>query len=167
VAGAVVATEKTLVVDANKACRRCGEMKKLSEFPRIPKCKDGLSPRCRTCFAEARRGYRKRNPERHKELQRAWYKKNKEKHRAYNLQKLYGITIEEYEAMVIAQGGVCALCRKPPYGRRNGSKLHIDHDHKTGRIRGLLCYHCNNGLGRFTDDPDLLRRAADYIEAVD
>jgi hypothetical protein len=80
-----------------------------------------------------------------------------------------GRTVEEYEAQLAAQGGVCALCgRKPKTGvKKDGGRmpaLHWDHDHKTRRWRKLLCGSCNLGLGCLQDDPVLLRAAAEYIE---
>jgi hypothetical protein len=85
---------------------------------------------------------------------------------AANIRRAYGITPEQYDAMLTHQGGVCAICGKPPKpdGVRAASRLHIDHDHITGQIRALLCNHCNRGIGAFVDDPNLLRRAAEYIE---
>jgi hypothetical protein len=59
------------------------------------------------------------------------------------------------------QGGVCAICEQPC---RTGKRLAVDHDHQTGHVRGLLCRTCNSGIGLLNDDPDLLRKAADYIE---
>lgn len=71
-----------------------------------------------------------------------------------------GVTDEEYVLMLAAQGGGCAICTNTPKTRR----LDVDHDHKTGAIRGLLCHTCNRGLAYFRDDPDRLRFAAYYIE---
>jgi len=78
----------------------------------------------------------------------------------------YGITPEEYQEMLARQGGLCAICKNAanPQGIRAASRLHIDHDHLTQVVRDLLCNSCNNGLGRFRDNPALLRAAADYIE---
>jgi hypothetical protein len=73
----------------------------------------------------------------------------------------YGITTAEYEQMLAAQGGVCAICKRKPSGRRLG----VDHCHLTKRIRRLLCSNCNVGLGFFCDDPDRMERAAEYLEA--
>lgn len=86
--------------------------------------------------------------------------------RTQRLQRDYGITEADYNAMMVAQNGVCAVCGQPPKpgGVKAASKLHVDHDHVTGRVRALLCLNCNNGLGHFSDDPALLRLAADYIE---
>jgi hypothetical protein len=85
--------------------------------------------------------------------------------RMWKLQKNYGITIEQYDAMLEAQGGVCAICKRPPKGGNTSSKnLNVDHDHKTGERRGLLCNDCNPALGKFQDSPQLLRAAAAYLE---
>lgn len=86
--------------------------------------------------------------------------------REKTLMREYGITVEQYEVMLASQNGCCALCGKPPKpdGNRNASRLHVDHDHETGLVRQLLCNNCNRGLGAFFDDPDLMRRAAEYIE---
>ena len=87
--------------------------------------------------------------------------------RTVSLQRNYGITEEDYDAMVVAQNGLCAVCGKPPKtgGVRAASRLHVDHDHVTGRVRALLCLTCNHGLGNFYDNPELMRAAAAYVEA--
>lgn len=74
------------------------------------------------------------------------------------------LTIAEYDAMLKAQGGRCAICRSSSV--RNGSQkvLHVDHDHDFGHVRGLLCSPCNKALGGFRDSPSLLRAAARYVE---
>lgn len=89
--------------------------------------------------------------------------------RDYNRQKQlerYGLTVEMHDAMLAAQNGLCAICGNPPNpkGVRAAGRLHADHDHLTGKVRDLLCNSCNNGIGRFRDDPALLRAAAEYIE---
>ncbi len=83
--------------------------------------------------------------------------------RSYHLRTLYGITVGDYERMLAEQGGGCAICSSSGTSKRNG-RLHIDHDHDSGRIRGLLCSKCNSGIGQLQDDPTLLRAAAEYIE---
>lgn len=82
------------------------------------------------------------------------------------LQRSYGISEADYDAMLAAQDGRCALCGKPPKpgGVRAASRLHVDHDHLTGAVRLLLCGTCNHGLGNFYEDPGLMRRAAEYVE---
>lgn len=79
------------------------------------------------------------------------------------------ITFADYERMLAAQGGVCALCRQPETVVQHGrvARLSVDHDHRTGRVRGLLCRACNTTLGRFNDDPELFRRALDYLTKED
>jgi hypothetical protein len=92
-------------------------------------------------------------------------KRKQEENRAQVFRK-YGLTQADYDRMLAAQGGVCALCGKPPNpnGIRAASRLHADHDHETGAVRALLCSTCNAGLGALRDDPALLRAAAEYIE---
>jgi hypothetical protein len=70
----------------------------------------------------------------------------------------YGLTKEEHNAMVLLQNNVCAICNEP-----NGKTLHVDHDHKTGRVRGLLCTRCNSGIGFFKDDINYLANAIKYL----
>ena len=75
------------------------------------------------------------------------------------LKAKYGITADRYDLILDSQGGICSICKRPPKTRR----LAVDHDHKTKRVRGLLCHLCNQGLG-FLRTAVLLRRAADYLE---
>lgn len=72
----------------------------------------------------------------------------------------YGLTEDEYDFIFEQQGGSCKLCSFKPRIRN----LAIDHDHRTGKVRGLLCNECNLGLGKFKDDPELLKEAAKYLE---
>lgn len=81
----------------------------------------------------------------------------------YNL-KQYGITYAQHQAMFAAQGGRCAICKSDKPGSK-GKGWHVDHDHKTGTVRGLLCHFCNTAIGSLKDDPDLLRAAAEYLES--
>ena len=86
----------------------------------------------------------------------------KQKRLDYNREYLYGLTPADVDQMVAEQGGQCAICRNAePRGK---GYWHVDHDHKTGVIRGLLCHYCNLGLGKFKDNPVSLRAAADYLE---
>jgi hypothetical protein len=95
------------------------------------------------------------------------YKMSKEAQRHYALKRYYGMTPEHYAAMITEQHGVCAICHQPETAMFNGQPkvMHVDHDHISGAIRGLLCGNCNNGLGHFKDSPQTLRAAADYIQA--
>lgn len=77
-------------------------------------------------------------------------------HREQKLKRRYGLTQADYDTMLAEQGGVCWICG-------TGGKLHVDHDHDTGKVRGLLCPDCNVGLGYFKDSPVALRRAAAYL----
>lgn len=95
-----------------------------------------------------------------------WNASNTVQRAAYNrrrlLQRDFGLSEADYEAMLQAQEGACALCRKRP---DVGKHLAVDHCHKTGRVRGLLCMLCNTALGKFNDDPERLRDAIAYLTA--
>jgi hypothetical protein len=77
-----------------------------------------------------------------------------------NLKALYGIRLVEYERILERQAGVCAICGRPPRGTR---PLDVDHDHRTGRVRGLLCGNCNRAVGLLDEDPELFDKAKAYI----
>lgn len=81
--------------------------------------------------------------------------------RQYWLRKTYNISVDEYENMLNAQGGGCAICKAKA---NDGDSLHVDHNHISGLVRSLLCQTCNMGLGLFRDSPELLRTAAVYLE---
>jgi ubiquitin len=108
--------------------------------------------RCRS------REYSKNNRVRLNEYKREWSKSNPDKIKTAALRTRYGITLEDYETMYKKQSGKCAICGD------NYPDLHVDHDHDTQEVRGLLCRTCNIGLGHFQDSPSLLERAVRYLE---
>ena len=129
----------------------------------IRSCRKGHNKRyvktnqCTECSNLASVAHRKRNPEHTKTL--------KTKH---HLKHLYGISEVEYKDLYSKQKGLCAICSQPEtdiyYRSKKLRKLAVDHCHKTNKVRGLLCFHCNQGLGKFKDNPELLRKAALYCE---
>jgi hypothetical protein len=86
--------------------------------------------------------------------------------RRLQLKADYGLTPEQYDQMLLEQGGVCAICRQPETSERDGKvmRLPVDHCHSTGRVRGLLCHKCNRAIGLLGDNVDLLSRAIDYLK---
>lgn len=99
---------------------------------------------------------------------RIWRIANLDRTIDVDLRKKYGIGLQDYNAMYENQGGLCAICRcqetRVDHRTETTSRMAVDHDHKTGRLRDLLCHACNTALGGFKDDPDLLRKAVDYLE---
>ena len=137
-----------------KHCSRCGNAKLLSEFYKSSRSKDGYAPWCKVCMHSYQRETRlPRNPQ--------------EQKRAH-LRRTFGITQAEYEAMLIAQNGVCAACGRPETKTdpRNGElmDLAIDHCHTTGKIRALLCGGCNTALGLLQDSPERIEQLLRYIQ---
>lgn len=93
-----------------------------------------------------------------------FYESRRRYHRARGLRRNFGITVADYDAMLAAQGGGCAICG----GRcSSGKRLAVDHSHANGRTRGLLCANCNLSLGKMGDSPALLRKAASYLERAE
>jgi len=143
-----------------KTCPGCKETKALSEFTR-------RSARCKPCRAawiaewrrvhpEETRQMAKRYREAHREQIRATYLRHREMHQATRRRHEYGLTAEQYAQLTAQQEGVCAICRRR-------AQLLVDHDHESGVVRGLLCLHCNSGLGQFRDNPQLLQTALAYL----
>jgi len=105
--------------------------------------------------------WRKANPEKSRASTRkshaAWVKRNPEKDLDARLRAIYGITLVEREAMRKAQDGKCAICHRP------SDTLEIDHNHKTERVRGLLCRSCNFAIGLLQDSPEVIETALNYV----
>jgi hypothetical protein len=147
----------------------------LDQFYAAEGCKDGLRGDCKACFsARAKARYAAKSDEikayvnmwrsENREHVRAWQKQynagRKRENRDAHLRRTFGITLEDFDAMLAAQGGGCAICGRPA---PEGSSLHVDHDHETGVVRGLLCFTCNGALGMLTENDEFLTRAADYV----
>jgi hypothetical protein len=148
-----------------KTCSRCREAKEETEFNKDRQKPDGLFGWCKKCHAAWSKEYRAGRLAVGDNPTDKWRRNNQERHREHarrsELKKLYGITPEEYDELLASQNGVCAICSEPD---PNGIRLPIDHDHNTGRVRGLLCTPCNRALGGFKDNPALLRSALTYLE---
>jgi hypothetical protein len=118
-------------------------------------------------ISERRRRKREADPERRAKLLAREQRKSRARHpmaqRERRLRCVYGLSLEEYDAMLDRQGGVCAICKKKP---DEGKSLCVDHCHVTGKVRGLLCHKCNSVLAFGNDDPDILRAAIAYLQAV-
>lgn len=157
----------------------------LNNFTKDKKAKDGLQSQCNACRNEAKKLARLNDPEKYKAIDRArwgtkkitsykWRLKNRERYnasmRAYNannyhrlrLQR-YKLTPEQHANMLCDQKGVCAICEKPPKGKR---PLAVDHRHSDGKVRGLLCYGCNRAL-HILESIELLAKAMAYLAKHD
>ena len=143
-------------------CRACGVKKDAKEFyaRRRPDGTRFHRRDCIPCVRAAQQDARRADPEKYREYTRTYYENNSWRARDSVLRRKYGIAYEEFLAMHGAQGGLCALCST---GISVEGEAHVDHDHATGRVRSLLCRHCNTGLGNFRDDSDLIMRAALYV----
>lgn len=138
-----------------RRCTRCKQIKSLTDFGTQRKRFGNYRKRwCRDC-------------------DKAWHREHaKTPHRmkqkyVYNLAK-YGLTLDDYDAMLTAQNGVCAICAAPERiqlrEERGHRQLSVDHSHVNGQIRGLLCRACNTGIAQFQDNQELLLAAIEYLK---
>lgn len=130
-------------------CKRCGG---------VDRYKGGACKRCHKVARDAR--YLAHKPQ-HLADSVAWAAANPEKVKSASFKfrlKRYGLTEDQYQSLLLDQHGLCKVCEEPL------GVVHIDHDHDTGAVRGLLCHTCNVGMGHLKDDPRLLRKAAEYLE---
>jgi hypothetical protein len=130
-----------------KFCNNCRNDLPLSSFGSDKTRKDNKSIYCLQCRADLARTARYAKPERG---------------RSYSRFKRYGITKEQYDDLFDAQNGRCAICGTDKPGR-NHPTLYVDHDHNTGKVRGLLCCDCNLFLGQSKESIDVLKSAIDYL----
>lgn len=154
-----------------KICSKCHIEKPVTEFyPNRTRGKAYRRADCKACQKVKTQAYQQAHVEELRVKMRAYGLVNAEALRNARLVRDFHITLDRYVEMLEEQGGGCALCHKIP---EIGRGLSIDHDHaccpETAKscgkcIRGLLCGNCNQGLGRFMDDPDVLRAAVAYIE---
>lgn len=126
----------------SKICPDCGQTKPLEDFPRFHRNRDGRGTYCKPCHnARNRESILKNGGPRH-----------------YHLRRRYGLGVSEVERMIQAQGGLCAVCKMRP-------ATQVDHDHKTGVVRGILCIYCNAAMGAFRDNPAIISNAIKYLES--
>lgn len=158
-----------------KRCTKCGSWKRRTEFYAAKGTRDGVRGDCKDCFAARAREWYSRNREHVIARVKRWQQENPERVNASNrirramypererdghLRRTFGLSLEAYEELLRAQCGRCRVCGRLP---RTGSSLHVDHDHETGEVRGLLCFRCNGGLGQFGEDAERLALAVDYL----
>jgi hypothetical protein len=156
-----------------KTCTKCEQLKPLDEFHKDTARPDGRTTWCADCRRARRNAWRDENLERERAKDVAAYAAQREARaeaaRWYKVKASFNITRAQYEEMLSAQGGGCAICGGV---NANGHKLVVDHDHsccpESGRscgkcVRGLLCHTCNRAIGMMGDSPERLAAAVTYL----
>lgn len=144
-----------LIIKNNcKQCQMCKETKNLKLFHKSKHTKSGYSSYCASCKYKSNQtnSLKRLHKDREKYLR---FRKNN------HLKRKFKITIEEYETILEKQEHRCAICNKLENSKK---KMNVDHDHMTNEIRGLLCHHCNIGLGNFKDNVENLNSAIKYLK---
>ena len=152
-----------------KECSQCKVMKPFEEFWKMASMKDGYRGACKSCgTAQCKRYYGNDREKTLGKLQAmrdtdpAYREKLCKITRKSILKVKYGLTQVQFDQMLEQQGGKCKICGTTEPGR--WGTFYIDHCHETGKVRGLLCCRCNLSIGHMEDSPELLRKAAEYIE---
>lgn len=149
-----------------KKCPACLIVKSLDEYYNYVAAKDGKQGTCKSCQRIKTNKRRAANPSKHRELTKRWRINNPDDSKAINrrstLKRLYGITPEIVDDMLLSQSNRCAICKSEHPGSKGS--WHIDHDHSSGKVRGLLCHYCNIGLGHFKDSQSILKSALSYLK---
>lgn len=151
-------------------CSSCKELFPPDGFHKNRRSPLGITSACRKCHNAT--ALRTRDPENTRRLRRESSRKmrelNPDKYAEIDLKRTFGITLADYQTMLDEQKGVCAICKqteqaKTRKGAEKSRRLAVDHDHQTGKIRGLLCYRCNTVLGNVGDNADILEAASEYV----
>jgi hypothetical protein len=131
--------QRYFIVDGKKTCCQCGFTKNVTEFSLHADTHDGIQPACKEC--------------------------NNKRGKNQRLQRKFGITEAEYNEMLESQGGVCAICGQPETRTKFGKPtlLAVDHNHKTGKVRQLICFRCNVVIGRIEENPILCDKIRAYL----
>jgi hypothetical protein len=137
-----------------KTCTKCRRSKPTEEFYEN---RGRPSSWCKQCNRDRQKSYYRRHRSTIREREKKRKRENRLKARDTHLRYMYGITLEQFNALAESQQGRCAICRRK-------RKLAVDHDHETGAIRGLLCRPCNSGLGLLGDSLDGVRSALEYLQ---
>lgn len=136
-----------------KVCGECKEDKPFSEYHKNKTGKYGLQSKCKKCAIQKTRDWQVKNPEKYAALIERNLKVREPRRRADR----YGLTVDELNDMIEKAGGRCNICKRE-------RQLRVDHDHVTGKVRGLLCHGCNTSLGAFEDNVDHLLAAVEYLK---
>lgn len=144
--------------EETRQCLTCKETKPIEDFVRNSKGRGGRKNYCKICHNIAQRAH---TLKRKTEDPEQWRQFRWEKH----IKSAYGLTPEDYWKMAEEQDHKCFICgTSDNFAAKVPSRLYVDHCHMTGKVRSLLCYHCNSMLGLCREDTEILKRAIDYLE---
>ena len=138
-------------------CAGCYSKRRYTEDPEH---RERVKARSRAYWAKTTVTYTEEQKERRRASQRRRYAANPRAAQSGVLKSKYGITLDDYDALLASQNGVCAICLKKQSTER---RLSVDHDHTTGRVRGILCKDCNTGIGHLRDSITILESAIQYL----
>lgn len=143
-----------------KICSKCKIEKSFENFRKDKTTSDGLRCWCKICCKQYNEEYSKKNQQKIKDYKIRHYLDNKLEIQEKRLTKLYNLTLNEYRDILNKQKEKCLICESK---FTNINIPYIDHNHTTGKIRGLLCNTCNRALGLFKDNPEILEKAKQYL----
>lgn len=147
-----------------KKCTKCNLEKSFSEFSKLKRGKFGLRAMCNDCHRDCNQQYYKKNKTKVSVRNTKWQQdeRNKEAIRFYYIKRTYGITKEDWLKLLQKQNNCCNICKETS---DDLGFFYTDHDHSTGKVRGLLCHNCNTILGHAKDNINILEKAILYLKA--
>lgn len=166
--------------ETHRKCKTCGITLPIDGFS-FCNSRAGRRLSCKKCLNARQKGRREADPDKYKNISKRWRDANKDQHASYNtlwhrrnkdksrsiqLKCKYGITLREYEYLVVAQNNSCAICGITFCSTKDvtrGCRPCVDHDHITDKVRGILCNDCNSGIGFLKEDTRVLSKAITYL----
>lgn len=153
-------------VARTRECAMCHEVKPFEQFYfSRTRRGGGIYAYCKDCSRIVNKRTNEKRKEARKETLRRWLEEHKEQRKQWERKRLllrkFKLSVDDYDALLMVQHGVCAICGNPP---EEGKVLSVDHCHKTNVVRGLLCPKCNTAIGMLNDDVKRLRAAIKYLQ---
>ncbi len=148
-----------------KICPKCKIEKQHSDYHKDLRKNGGIRNRCKACCKAETNSWREKNKAHYNNYTAMWRSKNPDKQHATEIKRLYGLSIEKYNEMLLAQDLKCKICGKQHDSSRKRGRLYVDHCHDSNQIRGLLCGACNSAIGYFNHNIEIIKKSILYLQS--
>ena len=149
-----------------KVCSKCKINKPHSDYFKDNRRKIGIRCKCKECCKQETIDWRDKNRSEYNNYVAEWRAKNPERQHKTEIKRRYSLSIEDYNSMLTKQKCKCKICGKQHDPSLKRGRLYVDHDHDTGKVRGLLCGPCNSAIGYFNHDIKIMAKAIQYMQVA-